>query len=173
MNFTKTNLKWAQKVLSVAVFVFCMEILLPHFVLAGQIDMEEPGKGPVLVLLKQYRTQDDNNELVDQIVDLDELNQSEPQMVRYITVTAYSSTPDQTDDTPFITANGKYVYDGLVATNCLKFGTKVKFPEYFGGKVFTVDDRMNARYCWHMDVWFPTRQEAKEFGVKYLKMEVY
>src|SRR3989344_6760428 len=30
-------------------------------------------------------------------------------------VTGYSSTEDQTDDTPFITASGKHVRDGLVA----------------------------------------------------------
>ena len=37
-------------------------------------------------------------------------------------LTAYSSSVDETDDTPFITASGKHVRDGIVATNFLPFG---------------------------------------------------
>ena len=96
-----------------------------------------------------------------------------PKMVRYITVTAYSSTVDQCDDSPFITANGKYVYDGLVAANFLKFGTEVKFPEYFGDKVFTVNDRMNKKHSDRIDVWMPTREQAVQFGARTLKVEIY
>ena len=39
-------------------------------------------------------------------------------------VTAYSSTPEETDDTPFVTASGTSVRDGVIATNFLEFGTK-------------------------------------------------
>jgi len=46
-----------------------------------------------------------------------------------VVITAYSSTVDQTDDTPFITANGSFVRDGIVANNMLPFGTKIKIPE--------------------------------------------
>ena len=70
-------------------------------------------------------------------------------------VTAYTSRPEETDSTPTITASNKEVYDGLVANNCLPFGTKVRFPNLFGDKVFTVDDRMNRRYgCEAFDVWY-------------------
>lgn len=86
--------------------------------------------------------------------------------------TAYSSTPDQTDDTPFITANGKYVYDGLVAANFLPFGAKLRLPEICGDKIFTVDDRMNARYKQRIDVWMKSRQEAKNFGAKIVSVEI-
>jgi len=89
-----------------------------------------------------------------------------------ITITAYSSTPDQTDDTPFITASGTYVEDGVVACNFLKFGTKVRFPEIYGDKVFTVEDRMAKKNNTKMDIWFPTRSEAKKFGVKKTTVEV-
>ncbi|HNY97834.1 MAG TPA: hypothetical protein PKM84_01795, partial [Candidatus Pacearchaeota archaeon] len=34
-----------------------------------------------------------------------------------VIVTAYSSTPDQCDDTPFVTAAGNQVRDGIVAAN--------------------------------------------------------
>jgi 3D (Asp-Asp-Asp) domain-containing protein len=81
-------------------------------------------------------------------------------------VTAYSSTPEQTDDTPFITASGKQVRDGIVATNLLPLGTKIKIPEIYGNRVFVVEDRMNPRNDQHVDIWFPTYWEAKYFGIK-------
>lgn len=90
----------------------------------------------------------------------------------WVLVTAYSSTPDQTDSTPFITASGTYVRDGIVACNFLKFGTRVKFPDLYGEKVFIVEDRMARKNSHKIDIWFPTRYEAKQFGVKTLKVEV-
>lgn len=82
-------------------------------------------------------------------------------------LTAYSSTPDQTDDTPFITASGKYVRDGIIANNMLPLGTKVQIPGLFGDKVFVVEDRMNKRMGSHrFDIWLPERQLALNFGVK-------
>jgi 3D (Asp-Asp-Asp) domain-containing protein len=83
-------------------------------------------------------------------------------------VTAYSSTPDQTDETPFDTASGKRVADGIIANNGLPFGTKVRIPKLFGDKIFTVEDRMHKRKgLYHADIWFPTYKEAKNFGAKY------
>lgn len=83
-----------------------------------------------------------------------------------VTLTAYSSTPDQTDDTPFIAASGKHVYDGMVAANFLPFGAKIQIPKLFGDKIFTVDDRMNRRYQDRLDIWFPDRISALKFGIK-------
>jgi len=81
-----------------------------------------------------------------------------------VEMTGYSSTPDQTDDTPFITASGKHVHDGTIAANFLKFGTKIKIPELFGDKVFVVEDRMARRYFHRVDIWFPDRSMALKFG---------
>jgi len=90
-----------------------------------------------------------------------------------VVITAYSSTPDQTDDTPFTTASGKTVKDGIVANNMLPFGTKIKIPALYGDKVFEVQDRMNKRKSdYHFDIWFPTRELATEFGVKTAEIEV-
>ncbi|MBI2099599.1 3D domain-containing protein [Candidatus Uhrbacteria bacterium] len=91
----------------------------------------------------------------------------------YVTVTAYSSTPDQTDDTPFIAASGKRVHDGMVAANFLRFGTKVRFPDYFDDKDFIIEDRMHERFSNRMDVWMETREEALQFGIRRLKVEIY
>lgn len=98
----------------------------------------------------------------------------EPNKVHDVVITFYSSTPDQTDSTPFITADGTYVRDGIVASNCFSFGTMVRFPDLYGTKVFQVRDRMNSRYgCDRVDIWLTTREEAKENGVAYTTMEVY
>lgn len=79
-------------------------------------------------------------------------------------VTAYSSSPDETDDTPFTTASGKTVRDGIVATNLLPFGTKIQIPELFGNKVFVVEDRMHPRKTNVVDVWMPSKEDAIRFG---------
>lgn len=89
-----------------------------------------------------------------------------------VEASGYSSTPDQTDDSPFITAKGTYVRDGIIAANMLPFGTLIRIPSVFGDKVFVVEDRMNKRYQNHIDVWFPDRQSALEFGRKTVEIEV-
>ncbi|MBU4142830.1 3D domain-containing protein, partial [Patescibacteria group bacterium] len=90
-----------------------------------------------------------------------------------VTVTAYSSTPDQTDSSPFITANGTYVRDGIIAANFLPFGAKVKFPEYMGDKIYTVEDRMAKKNSHKIDIWMSSRELALEFGVKRLAVEIF
>ena len=90
-----------------------------------------------------------------------------------VVMTAYSSTPDQTDDTPFITASGKHVADGMLANNMLPFGTKVRIPKLYGDKIFVIQDRMNKRMGnYRMDIWMPDRQSALNFGVKTVEVEV-
>jgi len=103
------------------------------------------------------------------------LTPADEREARYVTVrviTAYSSTPDQCDSTPFITANGTYVHDGVIAANWLKFGDRVRIPEYFGDKVFIVADRMNPRFDDRMDIWMPDRASAVNFGLRKLMVEV-
>ena len=82
-----------------------------------------------------------------------------------VQVTAYASVPQETDSTPFITASGKHVADGFIASNFLPFGTKVMIPSLFGGKIFTVEDRMARRMVGYVDIWMPTVADAKDFGI--------
>lgn len=106
------------------------------------------------------------------------IGQPDPVVVATYTipVTSYSSTADQTDSTPCITANGFDLCannrENVIAANFLKFGTKVRMPELFGNRVFTVQDRMNARYYYRADVWMIERQDAVKFGIHYTKIEV-
>jgi len=92
----------------------------------------------------------------------------EPKVIKKmkVVVTGYSSTEDQTDSNPFLTANGTVVQEGVVATNVLPFGTKIKLPELYGDKIFVVEDRMSWKKKYHIDIWFPSREMALEFGAK-------
>lgn len=111
------------------------------------------------------------NEVVSE--DLKQLPKSDVKVKRRtVTVTSYSSTPDQTDDSPYITANGTVVRDGVVAANFLPFGTRVRFPELYGNKEFIVADRMNTRYYYRIDIWMANRQDALKFGKKELLVEI-
>jgi len=92
--------------------------------------------------------------------------------VVYAHTTGYSSTPGQTDDTPFITASGTHVRPGTVAANWLPIGTKVKIPEYFGDQVFVVEDRMNRRFNDRLDIWFSDIESARNFGKHYAKIVI-
>jgi len=89
-----------------------------------------------------------------------------------VIVTGYSSTPEETDDTPFITAQGTAVRDGIVAANFLPFGTKIMIPTFYGDKVFVVEDRMNTRKKYQVDIWFPSQEQALHFGAAATYIEV-
>lgn len=100
-----------------------------------------------------------------------------------IVATAYSSEAAQTDSTPCIPAMWKfdlcayYATTGIedtIAANFLPLGTKVRFPEVYGDKIFVVRDRMNAKYNGksRIDFWMHSKPNAVKFGVKSMTMEV-
>ncbi len=102
-------------------------------------------------------------------------SQPEPKVVRKlpVVVTAYSSSVWQTDDDPYITAAGTWVRDGIVANNKYPFGTKIRFPEIYGDKIFVVEDRMSwKKGNYHFDIWFSSYWEAKSFGAKRTYIEI-
>lgn len=83
---------------------------------------------------------------------------------------AYSPTVDQNDASPCVTASGSIVRRGVVATNFLPIGTRLKI----GDETFTVEDRMNSKYngVQIIDIWHPTRKEALAFGRKDLEITI-
>src|SRR4030042_3448258 len=101
----------------------------------------------------------------------------QPVKVLTVPVTAYNSLPGQTDSTPCITANGFNLCNNntqnVIATNFLPFGAKVRFPDYDPDTIYTVQDRLNARYYYRADIWMKTVADARSFGIKRLKIEVY
>ena len=90
-----------------------------------------------------------------------------------VRASAYSSTVDQTDGDPFTTASGAKVHDGTLAMNGIPFGTRVRIPDYYGDKIFTIEDRMHPRWGnKKIDIWMPTRAAAKQWGVRTITVEI-
>lgn len=89
------------------------------------------------------------------------------------TITAYSSTPCQTDETPYLTAAGTWVREGIVANNKYSLGTKIRIPELYGDKIFVIEDRMHwTKGVYQFDIWMDSYGKAKNFGVKRTYIEI-
>jgi 3D (Asp-Asp-Asp) domain-containing protein len=85
-----------------------------------------------------------------------------------VTITAYSSTKDQCDSTPHITASNSPVRIGIVAISNdlmnemgLSFGQRVLIP---GHGLFEVQDKMNSKWHRRVDIWHDDREAARLFG---------
>ena len=89
-----------------------------------------------------------------------------------VPTTAYTSDVAETDSSPFTTADGSQVRDGIIAANFLPHGTRVRIPDYFGNKVFEVHDRMNKRYQTRVDIWMLNKSDAYAWGVRNVKIEI-
>lgn len=87
-----------------------------------------------------------------------------------VTAVSYSSTVSQTDLTPCLTAAGTRVRPGIVATNFLPLGTRLRIGE----STYVVEDRMNERYngVYIIDVWQPTTEQARAFGAQLVEVEI-
>jgi len=103
---------------------------------------------------------------VDPTEDAQPLISTKPVRTYKVDMTAYTSSVEECDGDPFVTADGSVTQDGIVATNFLPFGTKVRFPTVFGDRVFEVHDRMNARYSRRIDVWMEDKADMRQFGLK-------
>jgi 3D (Asp-Asp-Asp) domain-containing protein len=102
---------------------------------------------------------------------------------RKMSVSMYNALPEQTDDSPFITANGDDLRDpelGLTAAmNGVPFGTRIMIPA-LGNAVYTIDDRMNGRYNPkegekypdHVDLYTKHRKDAIHFGRQNLEIVI-
>ncbi len=93
-----------------------------------------------------------------------------PGTILGVVASAYSSTADQTDGDPFTTASGTKVRQGIIATNFLPLGSRVRI----NNSIYIVEDRMNARYndTYHIDIWMTSREAAQQFGVRVVIMEI-
>lgn len=79
------------------------------------------------------------------------------------TITAYTASVDETDDTPNITADGSLVTTTTIACpSRYAFGTLIEFR----GKLYECHDRMAARYRngTRFDIFLPTKEEAFAWG---------
>jgi hypothetical protein len=68
--------------------------------------------------------------------------EASPRRTLVVPITAYTSDAAQTDSTPCIAARGfdlcEHDEEDVIAANFLPMGTKVKIPELYGSRVFTV-----------------------------------
>jgi len=157
-------------------------LILPFFiaslVAAGPLISAVPSHAEVVDVFKSSPLQTQKTELLAQghpilkeSSDLQNSTNKSPKVVK-ILATAYSSSLDETDDTPFITASGSHVRNGVIAANFLPFGVKVRLPGLFDDKIFTVEDRLKESYNDRVDIWFPSKEEALKFGVQVTEMEI-
>lgn len=86
-------------------------------------------------------------------------------------VSAYTSSPEETDGDPFITASMERVYDGGIACPGRDwFGREVEILD----RTYTCNDVMNKRYRGQMyfDIWMTNKGDAWEFGRKTLLIAI-
>lgn len=87
-----------------------------------------------------------------------------------ILITGYSSTVDQCDGDPFITASGSHVHKGTMA--CPReyaFGTKIEID---GMGTYVCEDRGGAIKGAHFDMWFESRGEALQWGKRTVEARI-
>lgn len=109
--------------------------------------------------------------------DLPVADEAPPRHTYVVPITAYTSEAAQTDSTPCIAARGfdlcEHNEEDVAAANFLPMGTKFRIPDLYGDRVFTVVDRMNARYDRRVDIWMREYADAKSFGLKHAMIEVF
>jgi 3D (Asp-Asp-Asp) domain-containing protein len=190
MIFTEEQLNYVKKCLFLAVFSIIFELGIPHISLAANENLialsngygapfENSFFGPNpsidsfdMVISREEKISSPESLLTDYTLSFPNDNDPKVEKEMWITATAYFSDAHYTDATPFTTGWQTPVRDGVVAINFLPKGTIVRFPDMFGDKIFIVEDSMNARYTYRADIWMETLAEAKQFGIKYIRMEI-
>lgn len=159
----------AKKILA-GFFVVCFAVsTFGSTVVLADVSNSSQTPDPVLVVMTVAAMQNE----VKAFGRLPVADTARPRRILNVEISAYTSRAEETDSTPFITASGTHVHDGTLATNMLKFGTKVRIPALYGEKIFTVEDRMNARYQNHADVWVENVALARYIGRRHLTIEVF
>jgi len=118
---------------------------------------------------------------------------AKPPEVLILKATAYTSSPRETDGTPYVTATGARTRLGILAVSRdlldeeLPYGSLVRlydlgrwqdgkdagaFDPLFEGLLFVVEDTMNKRKRQQIDIWLPDRTLALKFGVRRIKVVV-
>ena len=108
-----------------------------------------------------------------------QIDLQQPKEEKFVaTLTAYTSRPGETDSDPFISADGSYVYDGLIACSReYPFGTQV----LVAGRTYTCGDRMAAKNDHainlslkqpRFDIWMASLANARQWGHRDLAVVV-
>lgn len=117
-------------------------------------------------LLKQQKDRDGQ---ILRLIFGDGWDRTQPVLSVPVAVTAYTSRPQETDATPYVTADNSTVRPGIVAVSRdlmselgLRFGQRIVLTGY---GLFEVRDVMNRRYERRVDIWMPDLVAARRHGV--------
>lgn len=167
---------------SLVLLIFIFEIFLPtNMVLAAERLFPQTERIDGVVLDQQYikpPTQSaimlEGEELEASLAEWQENQRAPKETIStvYMEASAYNSLPEQTDGSPYSTAIGSLTRFGVIASNYFPIGTRIRLPDQFGDQEFRVEDRMNPRYHKTLDVWMADKADAKQFGRRYVKVEV-
>lgn len=84
-------------------------------------------------------------------------------------VTAYTSSVEETDDTPFVAASGTSTRPGIIACpRKYPFGTIFEIQ----GRRYDCQDRMALKNDGMFDIWMSTKEEAYRFGTQELEVKI-
>ena len=103
-----------------------------------------------------------------------EIKKTEVKKTIWVTATAYSSTPWQTDNTPCITSTGYNVCNktaNIIAVSrdlvrSLGYHRQIMLPSLYGSEIFLIEDTMNVRFVNRIDVHHGSTEDARDFGLK-------
>jgi 3D (Asp-Asp-Asp) domain-containing protein len=173
----------------IGVFVFLVVVVMlvsPFIVLAGEPFVYTVKPGDTLIEISQRILGDPGRYL--EIAELNGIdnpnfisvgqeilipeNQNIPGCWQAVaTVTAYSSTRDQTWGDPYKTFTGTRVSWGTMAVDprVIPFWSKIYVPGYGLG---TAEDKGGGVRGLHIDVWMPSVQQALSWGVKKLTITI-
>lgn len=177
--FPRLKLTFTERLFAVAVLSVTLQLSFPQYSHAA-VPIAQTTNGAQSMFM-ETTTRDDGTALVSAPTPLvvaeertaeKSVATASARRVVWVMVTAYSSAPEETDGSPYITAKNTFVRDGVVAANFLPFNTRLRLPNYFGDKDFVVEDRMNTRYYERIDIWMPSKAAAKQWGAKWVKVEI-
>ena len=95
----------------------------------------------------------------------------EKEKVGFRIITAYNAVPEQTDDTPCISASGLDVCNTdkkICASNEFPFGTLLLIEN----EVWEVQDRTNSRYSYRIDLLVSDYDDAMQWGNRTLEVKI-
>jgi 3D (Asp-Asp-Asp) domain-containing protein len=170
------------KLLPIFMLFVAINWSMPHLALAAGLDLPGAFDGKFNLENGNKETLTAAKPAIPHLPLNEALTIKKPRLTVQARVTAYNSDPNQTDNTPCITASGLNVCErakngreDIVATNIknLPFGTRIRIPELYGDKLFIVADRMNPRYAKSVDIWMSDYDQAMDFGKQWATVEIF
>jgi 3D (Asp-Asp-Asp) domain-containing protein len=121
-----------------------------------------------IIIEYQYKYQDKLEKLLE-----DNYTRPDNEEAKELNISAYTSSEDETDRSPDITAFNKKLVPGTVAISrdLLWEGWRPGMKVYIEGYgVYTIADLMNKRFKQSIDIYMPDKQKAKSIHGKVMVM---